>query len=85
MEKQKEYLLEKINRNSLVMNQVPLEMGKSYLLNLSRAIEISTQSEMLDYLDSSEMMIAKITAILDDDYVKAGFNLEEFKSEKTIK
>lgn len=31
------------------------------------------------------MMIAKITAILDDDYVKAGFNLEEFKSEKTIK
>ncbi len=72
-----EHYLSKINRNSLVMDSVPKEKREKYLQNLSWAIELSTQLEMLDYCDVREETIAKINAVLDDDYVAAGFVLKE--------
>lgn len=71
-----EHYLSKIQRNQNVIDKAPENVKMDCLNNLRWAIEISKRLDQLDY-DVRENTIDKIHRLMDEDYVKMGFELEK--------
>ncbi len=71
-----EHYLKKIERNAYVLDKAPKEIKAECLKNINWARDLSRRLELLDY-NERELAISKIHEVLDADYKRMGFGIEE--------
>lgn len=72
-----EHYLSKIERNTSVLDKVPTgELKDKYMQNILWARTLASKLEKLDY-NERQVAIAKIHAVLEEDYKSMGFTTEE--------
>ena len=71
--------LSKIERNTYALDHAPEEVREECRQNILWSREMTRRLPQLDYA-VREATIAKIHAVLDADYTKMGFQLEEQQS-----
>ena len=76
-----EHYLSKIERNANVVDRAPRNIKNECLTNIRWARDLSQRLENLDYQER-EQAIQKIHEILDEDYKRMGFSLEQHNTMK---
>lgn len=71
-----EHYLKKIERNTNALDKAPETVKMECIKNLNWARNLSSRLELLDYKER-EIAIATIHSVLDEDYQKMGFEIEE--------
>ena len=74
-----EHYLSKIERNSYVVDKAPEEIRGQIIRNIKWCREMASRLSNLDY-DQREEAIRKIHTLLDDDYERMGFSINNKES-----
>ena len=72
------HYLEKLGRNVNVFGKCPEYIREEVLSNLNWARELIQRLELLDY-DIREQAIQQIHKVLDEDYERMGYSLEDYE------
>ena len=73
----------KLERNANVVDKVPEGLRGDFISHINWARELTKRIGSMDF-DQRDSSIADMIRILDTDYVKAGFKLEEQKEETKV-
>ena len=78
-----EHFESKLERNVNIADKVPEFMRNEFISHIDWARELKDRFDSMDF-DQRDSSIADMIKILDTDYVKAGFKLEEQKEETKV-
>lgn len=73
----------KLERNVNIVDKVPEFMRNEFISHIDWAKDLKDRFDSMDF-DQRDSSIADMIRILDTDYVKAGFKLEEQKEETKV-